>query len=503
MPAFASSRTSRPHKSASFHHALRSWEDARYADVIAELGTEGDGESRILLAKTYNRTQDYRAAVACLNKAKFETPRLQSIAEILSASAAERLDRAARFAPKLAPNAGEHIVALRDFYAALSAWRGNDFDRSEDLATRAAAGGDLETRILATDLLAWVAHSKGHLDESCRYFLSVIDQLNTGEIRDEHVRINAVQALAFISAKSLDFGKLGRIERELESPSISPATSRAYLGALLSTAVLHSVAGEDEEHFRTLLAAKAVDVPKPFGALADTRLATFHRHHGEMESARMHMSFASEALEGVQWTNSDVEERLAAVVFAAEAAAQRDRRAGPAFTRAVSFRGKQDLALGFEHDRHSIGVGYFARARLSEMREKIDSSIEDYRRATEIFDEQGDRYRSSLASLEILRLEGGTRVSKSLRDRLRSLPSDSWLCREAVRLTETAASPLARLSPAERRVFEKICEGLTSRQIAEELDRSASTVRNQTISIFRKFGVSTRSALVAQARAST
>jgi DNA-binding CsgD family transcriptional regulator len=500
VPVAPSSRSPRLRKNGIFRDAQRSWEAARYADVISELESESDGESRILLAKTYLRLQDYRAAVACLNNARFETPRLRHIAEIISASAAERVNGGAPYAPKLAPNVGAQILALRDFFAALSAWRRGDRDRAEDFATHALAAGDLETRVFATDLLGWVASSKGRQDLASRHFANVLDDLTTGEIRDEHLRVSAIQALAFNSVESLDIGKLRRLEKELASVSVTDFTSRAYLGALLSIAALYGLVGEDNEHYRTLLTARGVNVPKPFGALVDTRLATFHRHQGEMNSAKTYLTFASEAMEGVAWADSDVEQRLAAILFAAEAAAQRDRRAGPAFTRAVSFHGKQDLALGFEHDRRATAQAYFARARLNEMREKVDSSIEDYRHALAIWEKQGDRYRAALASLELLRVEGGTRISKSLRDTLRDLPK-SWIGREATRLTQTAASPRAQLSPAEHRVLEKICEGSTSRQIAEELDRSTSTVRNQTISIFRKFGVSTRSALVAKATA--
>jgi DNA-binding CsgD family transcriptional regulator len=500
VPTVASLRVTQAHANAGFSHALRSFEDARYTDVVDELSYSRDGESRILLAKTYLRLQDYAAALMCLRQGKFDTPRLQSIAEILMASAAERTGGDDTYALKLPPNASAEILALRDTYAALSAWRASDFTRAADLATRAVATGDHETSIISTDLLGWIALSTGHPEKATSYFLSVLDQIDAGPIRDEHFRINAARALAFTAVKALDLGMLGRIEKEIKTPSISPFTARPYLGALLSASVLQSVAGEDLKQFRTLLTAKALDVPKPFGALADAHLATLHRRDNEIQSARMHLSFAAKALDDVEWAKSDVEERLVGVLFATEAAAQRDRRAGPAFTRAISFEGKQNLAFAFERDRHAHGIAHFARARLSEMRDNAGAAIEDYQQATQIFEEHGDRYRWSLASLEILRLEQGTRIPKALRAQLCDLPSNSSLWREANRLTSSAASPLAQLTPAERRVFEKLCEGMTSQQIAEDLGRSTSTIRNQTISIFRKFDVSTRAALVAQAR---
>ncbi|MBD5655361.1 MAG: hypothetical protein IAI50_09275 [Candidatus Eremiobacteraeota bacterium] len=43
----------------------------------------------------------------------------------------------------------------------------------------------------------------------------------------------------------------------------------------------------------------------------------------------------------------------------------------------------------------------------------------------------------------------------------------------------------------------EICKGYSSEQIATNLGRSINTVRNQTISLYRKLGVSTRSGVVA------
>ena len=55
---------------------------------------------------------------------------------------------------------------------------------------------------------------------------------------------------------------------------------------------------------------------------------------------------------------------------------------------------------------------------------------------------------------------------------------------------------LILLSPAERLVFNEILNGFDSATIAELLGLSYSTVRNQTIAVFRKFGVSSRLQLV-------
>ncbi len=56
-----------------------------------------------------------------------------------------------------------------------------------------------------------------------------------------------------------------------------------------------------------------------------------------------------------------------------------------------------------------------------------------------------------------------------------------------------------KLTAAERRVVELACEGLTNPAIGERLSISPRTVQRHLYEIFRKVGVASRSALVAEA----
>jgi len=60
-------------------------------------------------------------------------------------------------------------------------------------------------------------------------------------------------------------------------------------------------------------------------------------------------------------------------------------------------------------------------------------------------------------------------------------------------------STVARLTPAQRRVYELLLSGAPTGEIAESLGRSVFTVRNHVKVIFSTFGVNTRAALIADA----
>jgi DNA-binding NarL/FixJ family response regulator len=59
---------------------------------------------------------------------------------------------------------------------------------------------------------------------------------------------------------------------------------------------------------------------------------------------------------------------------------------------------------------------------------------------------------------------------------------------------------LADLSAAEREVFDLVRRGLSNKEIAAERGRSVATVKNQLQSVFQKFGVSSRTRLIAWTR---
>jgi DNA-binding NarL/FixJ family response regulator len=98
--------------------------------------------------------------------------------------------------------------------------------------------------------------------------------------------------------------------------------------------------------------------------------------------------------------------------------------------------------------------------------------------------------------------------------RLHAITDDNaWLARASEAVTDFSESSVARdirhkaagaedprfatLTPAQRRVFEMICEGLTDKQIAQNLQISPDTVKNHAARVRVAFGVHSRAALIA------
>lgn len=60
--------------------------------------------------------------------------------------------------------------------------------------------------------------------------------------------------------------------------------------------------------------------------------------------------------------------------------------------------------------------------------------------------------------------------------------------------------PFSRLTPAERQLIELVGEGLSNKEVAARLHKSVRTVKTQLTSVFKKFGVRSRSRLLALMR---
>jgi DNA-binding CsgD family transcriptional regulator len=67
----------------------------------------------------------------------------------------------------------------------------------------------------------------------------------------------------------------------------------------------------------------------------------------------------------------------------------------------------------------------------------------------------------------------------------------------SARARNQAVKNAAKLTPAERVVFDCLLQGLSTSEIATKLDRSRFTVSNHIRRIFDTFGVSSRAAVIA------
>jgi DNA-binding NarL/FixJ family response regulator len=153
--------------------------------------------------------------------------------------------------------------------------------------------------------------------------------------------------------------------------------------------------------------------------------------------------------------------------------------------------------LAFEHDARARALALFARGRvaIAQGRDRDGETLVE--RARGIWADHGYRYRLALADLELAESFEHRAALDASRPTLADVPR-SWLAKRAEALQRRLSSGLADLSPAERRVLRELRAGKSNREIAETLQRSESTIRNQTQHIFDLLGINSRAALIAR-----
>ena len=225
-------------------------------------------------------------------------------------------------------------------------------------------------------------------------------------------------------------------------------------------------------------------------ASIEVDLMSFMERQRAPQVAAMHRESAKDTLFSADWKNADIDDRFVLLHYAVECYMVDRAGSSKALTLALSRQGKKDIKLFLEHDDRIAIFAEFARGLLQSHRDfakSVDVILDCQKRWLAI----GYKRRATEAGIKLLRL-GTDEGQEDLEQLLRAVPKSAYV----EEIKSIKGHPTSILSDAERRVAHYICEGLTSRQIAEQLDRSPATIRNQTISIYRRLGVSTRSALV-------
>ena len=237
----------------------------------------------------------------------------------------------------------------------------------------------------------------------------------------------------------------------------SPVTARLRVQICSYVSIIESVEGRKAAAYRALLSARTIGAPEPFRALPEIQLATFLREKGAPDMARLHLEFAKESLDKVDWNEADVESRIVLALYVIEAATEKARPPAIATLRILSIDGKRDPMLALEGNNLAAAMAYFCRANLSISANNIDGAIQDLERAREIWREHGWTYRAAIAELAMFRIDESADVS-TLEKVAATFPA-SGIAADLKKAREQAESPLRLLSAAEKRVLSGICEG--------------------------------------------
>jgi DNA-binding CsgD family transcriptional regulator len=218
---------------------------------------------------------------------------------------------------------------------------------------------------------------------------------------------------------------------------------------------------------------------------------------------------AADLAERVEWRAIRGEERVALLLLA-ELYAPHDGALAMSYVARYQETGdRYEPLLASNADRRVPAIVAYCLGYVHEQLGELEEAEESYKEAFEIYDAIGYDWRAGRAALGLSRIvKDSTSWKNAAKKKLQQYPL-SWLAAQlnggtpefsmmpsAPKMSKVRERASEELTPAQHKVYELLLKGLSTRAIAEELDRSEFTVRNHIKVVFKKLKVNSRAALL-------
>jgi DNA-binding CsgD family transcriptional regulator len=402
------------------------------------------------------------------------------------------LDNAAALAKRGAP----HLAAEIAYYRAFSRWSSHRLAEAEEIVEAALPAAKDVHRARLLQLLGWIDVRGENYSGAARQFTAALDELNRAKQPDVLGRARLLHALGIIAAETVDL-RLGRlVRREYESNTWSDDTRIERFHVLEYLAWLSLLEGQVGRAWDERQRALSLTIDTSYHASALTSAANIAGIVGDRFSEARYIELAGSLLLRGDQLALDVDRRIAMLAFIASAPAANVDAARKVLTLYERTRPRKTERHAFEGDRRVEGFELYARGKLSLTEGRTQQGIAELEKALDLWSRLTYRLRVAVTANALRSATGDPRYAQIALDALRSAPN-AWM-RPALERGSDEDNPLAKLTPAERRVLTELCKGKKAREIAETFDRSFNTINNHTRAIFTAFGVQSRASLVAE-----
>jgi DNA-binding CsgD family transcriptional regulator len=423
------------------------------------------------------------------------------LAQMLRGAALTRTDRAAEGAALLdaAADAALRVPARAAevaYYRALGRWGTHRVAEAEEIVDAAlpAATGVVRSRLL--QLLGWIAVRRENYASAAHDFTAALEQLDAAPEVDVKGRASILHALAFIAAEVVDL-RLGRLVRkEYETNRWSDDTRIERFQVLEHLSWLSLLAGDVERAWDERQLALTLTVDTSYHAIALTHAAKIAGMVGDRFSESRYVELAGALLLRGDQLALDVERRTALLGFATAAREAHVELAQRVLTLYDRSHPRRTAMLAFEGDRRIEALELYARGRVALLSGEVKRGVAALQQSLDLWTRLNYRLRTAITANELRLATGDARYAAIALEALRDAPQ-AWL-RPALEQRGDDDLPIAKLTPAERRVLAAVCKGKKAREIAADFGRSFNTINNHTRAIFTAFGVRNRAELVAE-----
>lgn len=344
---------------------------------------------------------------------------------------------------------------------------------------------------------SWVAALRGHYVEQLRLLeKATIHIVETPEAYDTSLLASATQSMVHLvreisAPHTFDFAI-----RTAESMPWTPDLERERFLTFRGLAWAYALRGSHQKALQYAYFARDIAPSVLWVTACYADQAYLARMAGENWSADALLRHAIACAHETDWT-SHGEERVA-ILNLIELVADNDL---PAANRLMDIYDAIPVALSpqlaLARDQRLRAMEEYARGNVLAAAGDQTAAVGLLSSAYSIFQSIEYAWRAAATALRLHAITGAPTWLALAGEAVRDF-SESSVAEDIRRRAATAVDPVeTTLTPAQRRVFGLLCDGLTDKEIAKSLGISPETVKNHAARVRAAFGVHSRAALIA------
>jgi DNA-binding CsgD family transcriptional regulator len=423
-------------------------------------------ERDLLLAEAFARTNDFQSADQHLGTALESSKKLRD-PELMAAVGYRSVRRhlhaedpqSARGALELARRGTSHRSQLYSLYA--------------------------ETLLLAYE---------ERVADQAQRLIELLRPLNPNNYEFIDVRAWATHTLAALAREIYIPDAIPEIDRHLGGVTWPKDFDHNRFQALRGVAWAKAMQGDYFNAFRHLKQAADVAPSAAWGVVAACDRSNLARSFNEHRWSRVELDQAEQLAQSVDWHATLAEER-SGLLLLAELFGDIDAPRSAMYLARYRELGEIKSALYYRHDKRRSAYSQYSTGIVELALRNKRRGLAELREARKVFEHFGYDFRVARCLLAEVKATGNEELLRTADEKLRHY-RESWLMAQIRALSKPVG---VGLPPMQQKVFEQVCQGKSTAEIAQLLDRSKYTIDNHLKSIFKTFNVSSRTALLAEA----
>ena len=375
-----------------------------------------------------------------------------------------------------------------------AAWAMHDDDRALSDAAILESANDPAYRGLGLVLHSWIDVHRGDAAAQARRLVHALEAFESAPQRDEYYIVRTLFTLAAVCREMKLPRATARLKKAVERVQWPAALARERFHITRLLAWIEALSGDELSAFRLFKQSAALAPSTAWKVLSVLDRARLARSHGEESFAQDQLYEAHTLASEVKWNETHDEERCALLILA-ELFASAEPRVATGYLERFRALPPVDGNLAYASDRRVNAFASYSAGIAHKQMGNGAIALAALTDAWETFERYAYGWRSALAAADIYELTGARTWLTRARHAIAPWPN-TWIARKITKL-DAEKLPIAKLTSTQRRVYDALLEGCSTKEIAEKLGRSPNTVRNHIAAVFIAFRVKSRAQLLA------